>query len=144
MSTTAITSARNQFPGTVKTLTTGMVNTEVILDIGGGSLVTAVITNASATALDLKVGSPAIALFKATWVIISIDAQLKTSARNTFKGAVKSAKKGAVNAEVVVELPGGQTIVAIVTNESHDALGLKEGLEVSALVKSSHVIIGVK
>ncbi|MDR2302433.1 MAG: TOBE domain-containing protein [Deltaproteobacteria bacterium] len=144
MPNTAITSARNQFPGTITSLTTGMVNTEVILDIGGGILVTAVITNTSAAALDLKVGGQAIALFKATWVIISIDRELRTSARNGFKGVIKSAKKGAVNAEIVVGLPGGQTIAAIVTNESHDALGLAEGLEVTALVKSSHVIIGVK
>jgi molybdate transport system regulatory protein len=144
MSNQAITSARNQFPGTITTLNQGMVNTEVILDIGGGSSITAVITNTSASSLDLKVGSQVIALFKATWVIISIDTQLRTSARNSFKGVIKSAKPGAVNAEIIVELPGGQTIAAIVTNESHDTLGLKVGLEVTALVKSSHVIIGVK
>jgi molybdate transport system regulatory protein len=144
MSSLAVTSARNQFLGTITKLTQGQVNTEVSLDIGGGTVITAIITNVSAKDLDLKVGSQAIALFKATWVILSIDSQLRTSARNNFKGKIKKATPGAVNAEIVVEIPGGQEIVAIVTNESYIKLGLKEGLDVCALVKSSHIIIGVK
>lgn len=40
------------------------------------------------------------------------------SARNTLKGTVKKIKTGAVNAEVVLDLPGGDEIVSIVTNES--------------------------
>jgi molybdate transport system regulatory protein len=57
---------------------------------------------------------------------------------------VKSAKPGAVNAEVIVELAFGDELVAIVTNESQERLGLKEGVPITALIKSSHVIIGVK
>jgi molybdate transport system regulatory protein len=144
MSSPALTSARNQFPGTVAALTTGAVNTEVVLDLGGGGKLTAIITNASATELGLKVGGQAIALVKATWVIISTDTSLKTSARNQFKGKVKTATPGAVNAEIVVDLGGDRSVVAIVTNESCSGLGLKPGLEVTALIKASHVIIGVK
>jgi molybdate transport system regulatory protein len=77
-------------------------------------------------------------------VIVSTDNALKTSARNQFKGKVKSATAGAVNAEIVLELAGGQTVVAIVTNESLNELGLKPGLEATALVKASHVVIGIK
>jgi molybdate transport system regulatory protein len=119
-----------------------MVNTEVILDIGQGSAVSSVITNSSAKTLDLKVGDKALALFKATWVIISTDTALKTSARNQFKGKINKATPGAVNAEIIVDIPGGQ-IAAIVTNESFKALNLEEGLEVLALIKASHVIIAV-
>jgi molybdate transport system regulatory protein len=140
----ASTSARNQFSGTIAALTTGAVNTEVVLDIGSGAKLAAIITNSSAKELGLAPGSPAIALFKATWVIISTDNDLKTSARNQFKGTVKSAVPGAVNAEVIVELPSGQSVVAIVTNESCASLGLKPGLAATALVKASHVVIGVK
>jgi molybdate transport system regulatory protein len=144
MSTAATTSARNQFPGTISALTPGAVNTEVVLDIGSEAKLAAIITNASAKELGLAIGAKAIALFKATWVIVSTDNDLKTSARNQFKGTVKTATPGAVNAEVVVELPGGQQVVAIVTNESCSGLGLKAGLAVTALVKASHVVIGVK
>ncbi|MDR2460724.1 MAG: TOBE domain-containing protein [Deltaproteobacteria bacterium] len=137
-------SARNQFKGTVTKLTTGMVNTEVILDIGNGHSIAAVITNASASFLDLKVGTSAWALFKASWVILSSEKGLKTSARNTFTGKILSLKKGTINGEVVVDLPGGNSIASIVTNSSIERLGLVEGLEVSALVKASHVILAVK
>ena len=141
---TASTSARNQFPGTIAALTTGAVNTEVLLDIGSGAKLAAIITNSSAADLGLKAGGQAIALFKATWVIISTDTALRTSARNQFKGKIKSATPGAVNAEIIVELQNSKNVVAIVTNESCSALGLKAGLEVVALVKASHVVIGVK
>lgn len=144
MSDLAVTSARNQFSGAIVSVTTGAVNTEVVLDIGAGNKLAAIITNASATELGLAPGGKAIALFKATWVIISIDAALKTSARNQLPGVVKKATKGAVNAEIVVGLPDGHEIVAVVTNESFDKLKLAEGLPVVALIKASNVVIGVK
>ncbi|MDR1873366.1 MAG: TOBE domain-containing protein [Deltaproteobacteria bacterium] len=140
----AISSARNQLAGKISQLTPGAVNTEVILDLGGGSSVAAIITNESAKSLNLAVGQEACALFKASWVIVTLDKGLKTSARNQYAGKVKEVKTGAVNSEVILELPGGQTLVAIITNESATHLGLKPGVEASALIKASHIIIGVK
>jgi molybdate transport system regulatory protein len=52
-------------------------------------------------------------------------------------------QEGAVNAEVVIELPGGKTVAAIITNESVKTLGLKEGMRASALIKASHIILAV-
>ena len=43
---------------------------------------------------------------------------MKLSARNVLKGKVKQVKAGAVNTEVIVELPGGAEIVSIITKES--------------------------
>ena len=40
---------------------------------------------------------------------------MKLSARNVLKGTVKTITEGAVNTEVVVELPGGQEIVSVIT-----------------------------
>jgi molybdate transport system regulatory protein len=140
----SITSARNQLAGKVSQLTPGAVNTEVVLDIGGGASVTAIITNGSAKSLGLAVGQEACALIKASWVIVSTDKGLKTSARNQYAGKVKEVKTGAVNSEVVIDLPGGQSIAAIITNESASHLALKAGVEAIALIKASHVIIAVK
>ena len=64
-----------------------------------------------------------------------------TSSRNQFKGAVKSVKKGAVNDEIVIKLPGGAELTSIITETSTTTLGLKEGTEVIALVKASWVIL---
>jgi len=68
---------------------------------------------------------------------------LKLSARNVLKGRVKSIQHGAVNTEVIVEMPGGVEMVSIVTKTSAQSLGLKEGKEVYAIVKASNVMLGI-
>ena len=137
------TSARNQFLGHVSTVKNGPINAEVTLDIGGGDQLTAVITNDSAKQLGLAPGAEAYALIKAPWVILSTDEGLKTSARNNLRGTVVRCQEGAVNAEVVIELPGGKMVVATVTNESVHELGLSIGKRANALIKASHIILAV-
>ncbi len=66
-------SARNVLCGTVTRLTEGAVNTEVALKLAGGSALTAIITNESTKALELKEGEHACAAFKASSVIIATD-----------------------------------------------------------------------
>jgi len=67
---------------------------------------------------------------------------MKISARNQLAGRVQKVTKGAVNAEITLALKGGETMVAIITNSSVDALGLAEGKQAYAIVKASEVIIG--
>lgn len=62
------------------------------------------------------------------------------SARNQFQGVVKSVKRGEVMAEVVVAV-GQLEIVSAITRASADALGLKPGDEVRAVIKSTEVLI---
>ena len=137
------TSARNQFLGKVQSVKRGPVNAEIILDIGGGNALTAIITADSVDTLGLAEGKEAYALIKAPWVIVTADDSLKTSARNRLCGKVARCVKGAVNSELVIELPGGKMVVAVVTNESIEELGLKEGASACALIKASHVILAV-
>ena len=68
---------------------------------------------------------------------------MKISARNILKGRVIKIVRGAVNAEVTLELPGGIQVVSIITLSSADSLGLKEGKEAYAVVKASSVMIAV-
>lgn len=137
------TSARNEFSGTVSAVTKGAVNAEVVLDIGGGQQLVAIITNASADGLGLAVGKPTVALIKAPWVILTTDDSLKTSARNRLCGSVSAVREGAVNGEVVLDIGGGKSVAAVVTNESIHALGLKPGARACALIKASHIILAV-
>ena len=65
------------------------------------------------------------------------------SARNVLKGRVKSIQHGAVNTEVILDMPGGAQMVSIITKTAAQSLGLKEGKEVYAIVKASNVILGV-
>lgn len=68
---------------------------------------------------------------------------MKLSARNILKGKVVKVIKGAVNAEVVLELPGGTQLVSIITNTSAENLGLKEGKEAYAIIKASNIMVGI-
>jgi molybdopterin-binding protein len=68
---------------------------------------------------------------------------MKLSARNVLKGKVKKITEGAVNTEVIVELPGGQEIVSVVTKCSAKSLALAENSPVYAVVKASSVMLAV-
>lgn len=135
-------SARNQYVGRVCSIRRGQINAEVLLDIGGSMLV-AVITNESVEHLGLKEGSEAYAMIKAPWVIVTTSEGMKTSARNELKGTVVRCQEGAVNGEVVIELDGGKSVAAVVTNDSIRSLGLKVGVAATALIKASHIILAV-
>ncbi len=65
---------------------------------------------------------------------------MKLSARNQLKGTVTAVNKGAAIANVVLDV-SGQRLVASITVEAVDDLGLTEGSEVTAIVKASDVII---
>jgi molybdopterin-binding protein len=62
------------------------------------------------------------------------------SARNQFKGIVKSVKLGDVAAEVIVQV-GGLEVVSMITRGSAEHLDLKPGDEVKAIIKSTEVLI---
>lgn len=138
-------SARNVFPGTVTQVTKGAVNAEVHLDLASGDKIFSIITNGSVDALGLKPGKSASAIIKASWIILGKDLHsAKLSARNILCGTVAKLTKGAVNSEVSLKLTGGTILTAIVTEESADALGLKEGEHACAAIKASSVILGVE
>jgi molybdopterin-binding protein len=66
---------------------------------------------------------------------------LKLSARNVLRGKVKSIQHGAVNSEVIVQLPGDIEIVSVITKTAAQSLQLKEGKEVYAIVKATNVML---
>ena len=66
-------SARNQIKGTVVEVTKGATTSHVRVDIGGGNIVTASITNEAVDALGLAVGKKASAVIKASDVMVAID-----------------------------------------------------------------------
>lgn len=66
---------------------------------------------------------------------------MKVSARNLIPGTVKAVNIGMVNAEVIIEAAPGVEIVSIITKESAEAMGLKAGTEVKAMVKATSVMV---
>ncbi|MCL4774190.1 MAG: TOBE domain-containing protein [Burkholderiaceae bacterium] len=137
------TSARNQFVGTVVAVRRGAVNDEIELAIAGDQRIVATITRESTGNLGLTTGREAFALVKASSVILMVDGETtRLSTRNRLAGKVARVEPGAVNAEVIVDLPGGGTVAAIVTIESANRLGLQPGKPVTAIFKASSVILG--
>ena len=63
------------------------------------------------------------------------------SARNQFQGTVKSVKLGNVMAEVVVEV-NGLEVVSAITRGSAERMNLQVGDKVTAIIKSTEVLIG--
>lgn len=135
------TSARNQFRGRITALSPGAVNTEVVVDIGCEQSIVAIITQDSAERLALAVGVEVVALVKASSVIVSTDTGIATSARNQLVGRVSRLVEGAVNSDVSIDIGGGKTVSAIITNTSVKALALQPGLPACALFKAPSVIL---
>ena len=137
-------SARNVFKGKITALVDGTVNAEVELTLPGGDKIVAVVTEASVESLGLAVGKEAVAYVKAPWVmLLAGPANVQFSARNQLAGKVSQLSRGAVNADVAITLAGGTIVHAVVTNEAVLELGLSVGKEAAALIKASHVILGV-
>jgi molybdopterin-binding protein len=67
---------------------------------------------------------------------------MKLSARNQLAGTVIEVTKGQTTAHVRIDIGGGNIITSSITNEAVDDLGLTVGDKVTAIVKSSDVIIG--
>ena len=136
-------SARNQLPATVKTVKKGAVNDEITLELAGGATLTAIITSESTQNLGLAAGKEAVAVIKASSVLVSTDETLRLSARNRLAGTVSRIETGAVNSEVDVKV-GGNTFVAVITKHSAENMKLAVGQTVDVIVKASHVLVGVR
>lgn len=139
-----LTSARNHLSGRVVRIVTGAVNDEVELELSGGGRIVAIVTRESVEHMGLSEGGHAIALVKASSVIVGTGLDgVVLSTRNQLPGTVTRVVPGAVNTEVVIEVVGGNSIAAIITNASAARLALVEGANATALFKASSVILAV-
>lgn len=139
------TTARNQFAGIVGAVEWGPVSAQVVLKLKSGDTITATMTSDAARRLKLKRGKEAIALIKASAVVLVTDfAGWQLSARNQLAGTVSRIDRGAVSSLVVLTLPGGAHISASVTNEGVEALNLKVGAPATAVFKAYSVMMAAE
>lgn len=140
---TLLSSARNQLAGRVRAIDIGAVNDRVVIELAGGQPLIATITRESTRTMGLAPGTPVTALIKAPWLMLAsiTDGPAACSAENQLDGVVRCVDRGAVNSEVVLELAGGQTLVAIVTLDAIERLGLARGVPARALFAASSVIL---
>jgi len=139
------TSARNQFSGLISAVQPGPATTTVRVALAGGAEITASLTTAAADELGAQVGQEALALVKASEVVLVTDfAGYRLSARNQLSGTVSRVQRGAVSTLVGLTLPGGATVTASVTNDAVDALGLAVGQPATACFKAYTVMLAVR
>jgi len=67
---------------------------------------------------------------------------VELSARNQLAGKVTLVRRGAVEAEVVIEVTGVQILTGTISLASVDRLKLKEGDAVTAVIKATDVMVG--
>ncbi|PNV76823.1 molybdenum-dependent transcriptional regulator [Leptospira inadai serovar Lyme] len=138
------TSARNQFYGKVKSLQKGAVNSEIVISLKGDQEIIATITNHSVENLGLRIGIPVYALIKASFISIATDSISSLSSENKLFGRIFSISRGSVNDEVIVELPGGNKLVSIISSQATKLLNLDIEKEVHVFFNSSSVILAVE
>jgi molybdate transport system regulatory protein len=138
-------SARNVFEGKITEVKIGAVSCEVNLKTKGGEKIVAMVTNESAIGLGLATGKEALALVKASSVLVLIDPEgYRLSARNSLRGRIAQIKEGPVSAEVSIALRGDDAVHATITREAVAELGLKVGDAASAVFKAGAVIIAAR
>jgi molybdate transport system regulatory protein len=129
-------SIRNQFDATVESVTAGPAMTAVRVRLHGGPTVTAAITSDAAADLGLAPGLAVVVLIKATEVGVAVDPVGRISIRNLLPGTVQSLEPGAA-------MTNGGVLTSAITHESAEDLGLAEGTQVTALVKSTDVALAI-
>ena len=69
------------------------------------------------------------------------DAGQTLSARNRLEGVVREVKVDGLLAEVELDVTRGDRLVAVITRESAEALGLEPGMSARAVVKATSVMV---
>ena len=133
-------SARNQLKGIVTDVKEGVVNGIVTLK-SGDETITGTISMAAIKELGLKNGAEAVAIVKATEVMIGLG-ELKLSARNQLKGKISAIEKGAVNSIISLDFADGNKMSSTISNGAVEELGLTVGMEALAVVKATSVMFG--
>ncbi|MFD3696613.1 molybdopterin-binding protein [Streptomyces sp. NPDC058646] len=133
-------SIRNQFAGTVTAVTSGTAMTTVVVRLDGGQEITAAVTTDAVRDLGIAVGSAVNTLVKATEVALATGPVEGLSIRNRIPGTVAEVAAGAAMASVKVDVRGGG-LTAAVTRDAVEALGLTAGSSVTALIKSTEVML---
>ena len=138
------TSARNAYRCVVEAVLPGSVNAEIVLRLNDGVTLAAIVTEESVADLGIKPGAQVSALIKASFVLLATgETPPLVSTRNRLPGIVQRREDGAVNTEITLDIGGGKSLVAIITKESANQLGLSLGCKAWALFKASHVILAI-
>lgn len=138
------TSADNQLFGKISAIHPGGVNAEIFVALKGGEQIVASFNLAVMQRLNLNVGADTVILINSPEIVLTTDLDgYLVSARNKLVGSVMRIQSDTVNAEVILRLNNGETLVATVTQQSAKKMRLEPGVQACALFKSNSVMLGV-
>jgi len=138
------TSATNQLFGTITRIQTSAINAEVFVELKAGEQIAASLALSELEQLNLNTGSDVLLLINASDIIVTTDlANYVLSARNQLNGVVIRVQHDRVESELVIQLPGGESLVATITQVSAEALNINLGNSAYAVFKSNAVVLGI-
>jgi len=138
------TSVRNQLFGRVTAIHTGAVNDEVMVELKGGEQIVTTLKMALIDEIGLAVGVQAVLLINSADITVTSDYNaVQFSARNRLFGKVMRIQEELANSEIIVLLPSGEILAAMITQQSVQNLALVPNMPVCVLFKSNAPILGV-
>lgn len=139
------TSTRNQLFGSVTAIQRAAEDTQIAVTLKGGERVVSIISGVSFDELAVEIGDEAILMINSADVMLSVGAGLESiSAVNVLLGKVLRIRHDLVDSEVIVLLPSGEILAAMVTQQSLKDLALVTGMPIWALFKTNASIMGIK
>jgi len=138
------TSARNALRGRITAVRCVDVSAEVALLVAPGVEITATLTRQSLEDLGLEPGRDAIALVKAGFVTLNTDPAATPAVPNRIAGKVASREDGAATSEIVLDIAAGKTLVASLPKTEAEALEIRPGLAIWALIEPAQIILAVE
>lgn len=136
------TAPRSPLPCTVAAIRAGHFHDEIELRSAGASTLIATITRYNTQTLGLRPGVRVHARVKpASVLLLAGDSAAHVAAQNTLDATIEAIEPGAVRHEVMLSLPGGESLSASLTRTSADRLGLHPGQPVRAIFKASAVVL---
>ncbi|WP_312266090.1 TOBE domain-containing protein [Neisseria sp.] len=137
-------SARNQLTGRITHIEDEGGLCLLTLTTENGMNIQAQISRQSRHRLKLALGSTAVAMIKASGIIIATDlAPMELSAENCISGTVSLVEKGSVNNVVTLDIGGGISLCATITLYSSESLALEPGNRATAVFNANQVVLGV-
>jgi molybdate transport system regulatory protein len=138
------TTAHNQLFGIITAIHKGAVNTEINVKLKGGEQIIVSIAQAQVEELALAIHSDALLLLNSIDITLVTEFnEYKLVGQNRLLGTVIRIQQDAVNAEVIMQLPGGETLAAILTQRSLENLAITTGKQICAVFSSHTPILGI-
>ncbi|MBE0650750.1 MAG: TOBE domain-containing protein [Bacteroidales bacterium] len=129
----------NILKGNINSLNTSGRLTIVTLDVSGFSLKSIIIENPE-TVTYLRIGNPIQVMFKETEVVVGKGSDIAVSLDNRIDGVITEITKGVLLSSLIIDTKAGK-IKATLTSESVTKLDLQPGEPVTALVKTTEIML---